>query len=885
MKPNRLALIIALLTAGAVFAAWQNQPRLGLDIRGGMRVVLEADTTKLPQGQAWDQDTKNAILNIIRKRVDASGVSEPAIAPKGERQFVVELPNIQNEAQVLQQLQNTARLEFYYSPDWKTERNPLGRYDFQQRGETGKREEYRILDTTTRKEFRDLYHINQALAEIITRGREAASGATQVPLPAALQGLPAAAGLTTLSVTAADAKELARLAEEKAAFDQFLKPPTRLMLTGNDLLPNARGNLGPTGQPEVLLEFNAKGREKFAEFTRNHTNEILMIYLDGQILMAPNINEPILNGTAQISPFANLKDAQQLANYLNGGALPVPLTIAQQQSIKATLGQDAVQDGLRAGLVGLGLVLLFMILYYLLPGAVACFALLLYTLFTYAIFVLIPVTFTLPGIAGFILSVGMAVDANVLIFERTKEELRAGKTLRAAIESGFQRAFSAILDSNVCTAITSVLLYNFGTGPVRGFALTLLIGVAVSMFTAITVTRTILLLLVNTAVGRNLSAWGVSRSYVPRLNVIGRMRFWFALSILLIVPGVIYALMGGIKPGIDFTGGSEMTLQFTRPVTRGEVERVVAAQGVEDPIAQIAEGNLVYVRMPQITQQKADALTTALAAQFPGVTAQGFESIGSSISTELTHNALTAILFSSILIVLYLATRFAIGGFGNGLKFGICAIIAMLHDVGILIGAFAILGHFLNWKVDSLFVTALLTVIGFSVHDTIVIFDRIRENLRHRARGESFEDLVNRAINDTFARSINTSVTTMLVLTALLIWGGPVIRPLNAALLIGIISGTFSSIFNAAPLVVVWERLAGRRGAVSAVAPRAAQPVPAGGGGRTAIPPLTPSPAATDRPATASDGAPNGATPGSDTSNPARPRPSTPPGQRRKRRM
>ncbi len=437
----------------------------------------------------------------------------------------------------------------------------------------------------------------------------------------------------------------------------------------------------------------------------------------------------------------------------------------------------------------------------------------------------------------------------------------------------------------------------------RGFALTLLIGVAVSMFTAITVTRTILLLLVNTGVGRNLSAWGATRMWVPRMNVVGRRNAWFLLSGLLIVPGLIFALMGGFKPGIDFTGGSELTLRFAQPVTRSQVERAVAAQGVQDPVAQIAEGNTVFVRLPgvgpqaEVSQQRANDIVERLGQQFPGVTQVGFERIGSSISAELTRNAFTSILFSSILIVLYLATRFAIGGFANGLKFGICAIIAMLHDVLIVVGAFAILGYFLNWKVDLLFVTAALTVIGFSVHDTIVVFDRIRENLRHRARGESFEDLVNKSINETFARSVNTSVTVLLTLLALLILGGPVIRPLNVALFIGILSGTYSSIFNAAPLVVVWERLAGRKGTISPVGlPRATpQPAAAGGpgGGRTPVPPLRPTPpearqTSSGARAYGTDGADgNGAAPGAngqdETS--SRPRPGTPQPQRRKRRM
>lgn len=904
MKPNRLALLILFLTLGAGAVAltplvapqsrvgreWA--PRLGLDIRGGMRVVLEAETDKLPQGQKWDQGTKNAILKIIRNRVDASGVAEPAIAPKGEKQFVVELPNIANEGQVLNLLQNTARLEFYYSPNWKTNRNKIGRYEFRPGGGSGGgREEYRIYDAETREEFRDAFHIAQALTGMIDAGAKARTGATPVTLPPVLAGLSAAAGKGTVPLTAEDAKRLPTLAREKESFDRFLKA-AQLQLTGDDLLPQSRGQLDNANKPLVEIKFNDRGRDKFADFTRRHVDEILMIYLDGRILMAPNINEPILNGQAVISPFASLREAQQLADFLNGGALPVPLRIVQQQSVEPTLGQDAVRDGLRAGLIGVGAVLVFMAGYYLLPGLVACVALLLYTLFTYAVFTLIPVTFTLPGIAGFILSVGMAVDANILIFERTKEELRAGKSLRAAIEAGFARAFSAIFDSNVCTAITSILLFNFGTGPVRGFALTLLIGVAISMFTAITVTRTILLLMVNTGIGHNPRAWGVHRIFIPRMDVVGRRNLWFAFSLLVILPGLYFLTVGGFKPGIDFTGGSEMTLKFTRPVQRAEVERIVRSQGIEEPVVQIAQENTVYIRTPEIDQAKADTVTTALSSGLGGATREGFEVIGSSISQELTRNAFTSILFSSILIVLYLATRFAIGGFVNGMKFGICAIIAMLHDVLVVVGLFAILGYFLNWKVDTLFVTAALTVIGFSVHDTIVIFDRIREHLRHRARGESFEELVNKSINETFARSVFTSLTVLITLLSLIILGGDVIRPLNVALFIGVLSGTYSSIFNAAPLVVVWERLAGRhRGGIAAASvgggPRPAQPATAGGpsgGGRVSVPPLTPS--ATDRPGPAAPANGTAATPdGSSGHGPHRTRPSAPPAPRRKRRM
>jgi SecD/SecF fusion protein len=905
LKPQPLAAIIAALTLLALFFAigpfaapqaaylQQFRPKLGLDIQGGARVVLEADTSKLPKGQTWNDDTKRAVKNILEQRVNANGVAEAAITPKGVNQFVVELPAIRNEQQVLEQLKNTAQLQFYYSPDWVTNRNSLGRYKFVDDDSDGRRESYSVLDTTQNKTFRDRYHIELALRDLLDKAATTpADKATDVTLPDNLKGLSAAQGRTTAKLSADDAKKLTGLSEELTEFDAFLAPPTtQLIMDGSDLSPNARGGFDSSGSTKAIvsLEFNSAGREKFANFTRDHTQEILMIFLDGRILMTPNIETPIIDGHAQISPFPTVKDAKQLADYLNGGALPVPLTIIQQQSVEATLGTEAVRHGFTAGTIGLAAVILFMIAYYLLPGAIACIALILYTLFTYAVFVLIPVTFTLPGIAGFILSVGMAVDANILIFERTKEELREGRPLKTAIESGFQRAFSAIFDSNMCTAVTSLLLYNFGTGPVRGFALTLLIGVALSMFTAITVTRTLLLLLVNSGIGKNKAAWGTNRTWEPRFSVVKNRNKFYLISVLLIVPGIVFAFMGGFKPGIDFTGGTEVRLQFPTSVTRAAVEEAIKKQGIEDPAAQIAGDNAVFVRLPrqkagEVTREQTDTLVKALQGEFPGVTAPEYSLIGSSISSELTRNALTSVLFSSLFIVVYLAFRFAIGGLANGIKFGVAAIIAMLHDVLLLIGMFAILGYFLNWKVDSLFVTAALTVIGFSVHDTIVIFDRIRENLKGRSGNENFGELISTSINETFSRSINTSLTVVLTLLALLIFGGPVIRPLNAALLIGILSGTYSSIFNAAPLVFDWQRLFGKGGTTL-------QTVTSGGsgGGGSRSPSTTPSrpTGTTPRSTPGGDGArtpaspTNGESPSSNAT-----RPALPPGPRpRKRRM
>jgi SecD/SecF fusion protein len=454
-------------------------------------------------------------------------------------------------------------------------------------------------------------------------------------------------------------------------------------------------------------------------------------------------------------------------------------------------------------------------------------ALLLYSLFTFALFKLIPITLTLPGIAGFILSIGMAVDANILIFERMKEERASGKTLRASIEAGFKRAITAIFDSNVCTLITCGVLYSFGTGQVRGFALTLAIGVAVSFFTAVTCTRTFLLLFANTAAGQRDSLYGFRRGIHPRLNVTKRMGLWFALSGLIILPGLIFWAMGGIKPSIEFTGGTEMSATFAQPVSNSQITNALANIGHKESRVLLAEGNRAYITTKSLNAAEKDQVRAAI--QGLGGTVQSDSNVSGAISKELTINAIKAVAVASGLIILYLALRFSLPNFVEGLKFGTCAVAALLHDVGVLWGMFAVLGYLFNWQVDSLFVTAMLTVIGFSVHDTIIIFDRMRENLHHRLRGESFAEVADRSIDQTFTRSIYTSGTVVLTLVALLFLGGPTIKQFTAALLVGIVSGTYSSIFNATPLLVLWRRMTGGEN----LAPVAAT----AGGGTTRVAP------------------------------------------------
>ena len=472
-----MLLFIVILSVLAAFIASKNsvpllgdtKARFGLDIVGGLRVVLKAKTQEYEQQQKqkWTHDKIEAVRNIIEKRVNATGVSEPVITVKGDDQIVVELPGLKDKEEALRQLQSTASLQFYLLPQLDNQQWSV----------------QTVEDPKTH-----------------TKNEQIIDTATRQPVPP-------------------EALELA----------VFSRDP---IVSGKDLLSNSQAVPNPAnGQAEINFEFNGDGSRIFEETTRGHIGKFLAIFLDKHLLTAAKINS-VIPGKGQITGNFTLQTAKSLSDQLNAGALPVGLEVAEVRDLEATLGREAVRSTTIAGAIGLGLVLLFMILYYRLPGVLADAALILYTLFSVAVFKgglkwigVEQITLTLPGIAGFILSIGMAVDANILIFERLKEELRSGKTLRAAIDAGFKRAFTAIFDSNVCTVLTCLVLFNFGTGPIKGFALTLGIGVLISMFTAITVTRTFLFALVGLPFAQNPALYGVSgEAKTPHLRAMSRKR-------------------------------------------------------------------------------------------------------------------------------------------------------------------------------------------------------------------------------------------------------------------------------------------------------------------------------------------------------------------------
>lgn len=749
--------------------------RRGLDIQGGMRVVFELQTTE--EVSTITEETINSVIRIIRKRVDALGVAEPLIQRKGADQVVVELPGIEDPDEALKYIKETALLEFTYVRGLRSERNPVARIDWDV-----------IRDEETGEE-------------------------------------------KTVFTNNLTGKEMSH--------EEVLKD-AELVVSGKDLnVAGIRADL-QMGQAVVHIAFNEDGARKFADFTRRHVGDVLPIVLDKEVISVPGIRTAITEGRGEISGgFATIREAELLADQLRSGALPVPLEPIHTQAVDATLGKDVVEKSIVAGLVGLAAVMLFMLLFYRLPGFLACIALVIYAFLCLAVYKLIGVTITLPGIAGFILSIGMAVDANILIFERAREELRSGKTIHAAIDAGFARAWPSIRDSNIATWITCVVLYSFGSGPVRGFALTLGFGVAVSMFTAITVTRILLHQATAMAWTQKASLFAVTRRYIEaakiRRNIIltpGRRWIFYGVSLAIMIPGLIFLGMYKLNPGIDFTGGSMLQVNFEERVAPQDVRSSASRAGIDAQV-QLSEGKVAFMRYKAASDLKIanpastgeadrylndvqikNMMVARLQGEVAPVESSSIDSVGGSVARELTRNAFWAIIWASGLIILYLAIMFRQTGLFDGIKYGVCAIAAMIHDALVLMGVFAILGFYFGWEVDALFITALLTIIGYSVHDSIVVFDRARENTARRERGETYEDIVNKSVLQTFRRSLFTSLTVLIVVFALLSLGGLTLKEFYTALLIGFASGAYSSVFNASPLVIDWERFGRRRRAV-----------------------------------------------------------------------
>jgi SecD/SecF fusion protein len=497
----------------------------------------------------------------------------------------------------------------------------------------------------------------------------------------------------------------------------------------------------------------------------------------------------------------SLGDAKKLALVLQTGALPVTFTTAERTDVSATLGKDSLAQAKKAALVGLLIVALFLLLLYRFLGLVAVIGLGIYAAFLYAAILLFHVTLTLPGFAGLILTIGVAADANVVVFERIKEEVRAGKSVRAAIAAGYSKGFHTILDANVVTAITALVLFAVATAQVKGFALMLLIGTVISLITAVAATRAMLGLLAGFSwfnKPRFMGAHGQQTAKWLQIDYMRRRYWWFALSGLVLVLGAAALGIRGLNLGIDFKGGTQLSFKTPVAHTTGDVRSVMKAQGYADAVIQGrgASTNSAYksfqVRTKALSGAKLTQVTRALEDRLQ-TTSPGATTVSSSFGRQIARSAIIAVLFSLFLVVLYIAIRF-------DLKFAVPVIAAMLHDVLICIGIYALVGR----EVTSSTVAAVLTVLGYSIYDTIIIFDRIRENIPIMRRS-SFATITNVSLWETIRRSLATSFITLLPVGALLLFGGATLKDFAFALIVGIASGAYSSIFIAAPLLTIWK--------------------------------------------------------------------------------
>jgi SecD/SecF fusion protein len=586
-------------------------------------------------------------------------------------------------------------------------------------------------------------------------------------------------------------------------------------LSGKHVEGAGVGHDPATGSPYVSFSLKPEGAQLFGEITQAAVGERLAIILDGEVISAPRINGAILGGNGQITGSFTDKEAFELATSLEN-PLAAPLEVKEERGVDPSLGADAIASGKTATLLGVGGVAVFMIVYYLTAGLVANVALILNILIMLGVMCSLDVTFTLPGIAGIVLTVGMAVDANVLIYERMREELAAGKSVRGAVASGYDKAFGTIFDSNLTTLISSVLLIILGTGPIKGFGIALTVGLCVSMFTALVVSRLIFDFLLAKNILKSLPMLHIIKGTHIRFLTFAKPAF--VASWLLIMVGIGYGIFvrGNNMLGIEFAGGDELQLRFVQRVETEKVRETLSKGGIGETRIQYQTEGAGATRREylSVTSSKDTGLKAeeVLKKAFP---ASKFErvrldSVGATIGKEIQKSGVIASILSLFGILVYVAFRYEF-------SFAVAAVVAVAHDVLMTIGWYCLTGTVGEGRqFNATFVAALLTIIGFSINDTIVIFDRIREDLKMGVAG-SFNEIIDRALNQTLSRTIITSGTVFVATICLYVFGGGAINDFAFTFLVGILTGTYSSIYIASALVVWWHK--GKRPAMGAITP------------------------------------------------------------------
>ena len=800
--------------------------QLGLDLKGGTSFIVQVDVEQIKADlrsrskDISDEDLQREVdriltgaqertLEVIRNRIDNIGVREPIIYPGKNQRIIVQLPGTDAEevAQAEINIKKAAFLEFRMVHENNPELvDELFENNLAPEG-------YRIIQIGTGPFYQPDPGMNNEARDAAYRER---LGSFEVP-DAEYEFL--------LEKTVVEGQTAYRPA--------FVK--RRRELSG-EYLKDASVDFRSMGQPVVKLEFDGRGGKKFASVTADYApggprnpnpNEYrqMAIVLDGKLYSAPRINEAIFGGRAEISGSFTVDEANFLANILRAGSLPAPVEIVEKRFVAPSLGSDSIKSGLNAIIYGGIGVLVFMLIYYMLCGVIADLALLLNMILLplgmivaagfLGIFardaggggaIQLPVL-TLPGIAGILLTIGMAVDANVLIFERIREESAAGKRFWTAITAGYDRAFVTITDANVTTLLTGIILFVFGSGPIRGFAVTLCAGIMVSMFTALVVTRLFFGVLASTTKINKLRMLSIIKT--TTIGFVEKRKMAAILSLVVILASWGWMTAKGIRNpgslfGVDFTGGASVTFTYDEKVPVEDVRDTLSQAGLKELHIQYQEqigGEEGYLQIKTGAaalgaEKPSEVVKKTLPAGYPeaGFTVTQEDEVGAVVGDELKKRAVWAIILALVGMVIYISWRFELG-------FAVGAIVALAHDVLVTVGIYTLFGRQISLPI----VAALLTIVGYSVNDTIVVFDRIREDLR-LVRNKSFKEICNLSINQTLSRTLLTSLTTLITVVMLLIFGGGAINDFALALCIGVVVGTYSSIFVATPVVLLWHR-------------------------------------------------------------------------------
>jgi SecD/SecF fusion protein len=859
-------LIVAALIAGSIAMVASKKTRLGLDLKGGVELVYEGKPTAQAK---VDTESLERAIDIMRKRVDQLGVAQPEIQRSGEREIDVALPEVSNATRAQEQVGKTAQLQFYdwepnvIGPTGKpapseptvtggqaAASSTFGLLEYQAVQRAAKRApELRSTDTTwakgcTTAQVKDCiygswYLLDTAHSKMLCSGGKPscppeeteknlyADGYKPPPgsKPKAVRVNP---GTVVVQSQPTTNEKTGKVINQTPNSWYVLKDEP--VLSGADVTNPTQGfdeGAGGNGQPNVTFSFTNHGKSVFEKVTKEISHrgqeaqlpgvskeaaqQHFAIVLDGQVITAPSIDytkypEGIDASTgSQISGGFTLTSAQNLAGELQSGALPIKLALISRSQVSATLGKQALNQGLVAGLVGFMIVCLFLLAFYRVLGAIAIGGLLIYGIYYFALIKLIPVTLTLPGIAGLILTIGIAADANIVIFERVKEEIRGGRSVISGIATGYKRGFAAIVDANVVTFMTAFILFALATAEVKGFALTLGIGTLLTLFTAVLATQAALGTMSRSKFVTHPAALGAKkRGRGWTFDFMGASKWFFSFSGTILLVGALAIGGNGLNFSRDFKGGTRIKASFVKKVDTNEIGKALGEAGFHDAEVQEVKDSSVGGTGFQISTRKVAPTSVAqvestLDTKFgirtskQGTPFFSSSSIGPTFGKTIAKSAIIAIIASLLVISAYIALRFE-------WKYAVPVLIALMHDLLITAGVYSLTGR----EVTTATVAALLTILGYSLYDTIIVFDRVRENVPRMPRA-AFSQIVNRSMSEVLTRSLATSLCTLLPVTALFLFGGETLKDFAFALIIGVASGAYSSIFIASPVLTHWK--------------------------------------------------------------------------------